>query len=350
MLPIGFVGTGLMGWAHALGLQAMIKAGHIDAVVAAVHDSDPERSAGFGAVNGAPAVPSIGEVVERCEAVWVCTPTAAHQTVVEQAAAAGRAVFCEKPLAPDLRRAEAMAATVAAAGIPAQVGLVLRFSPAMQALRAIVASGELGEPMTVVLRDDQYFPVQGIYASTWRGDVAVAGGGCLIEHSIHDVDILRYCLGEVTALSAVTAAFSGRPGVEDLAVVSMRFASGAQGQIVSVWHDILSRGSTRRIELFCRRGLVWLEDEFLGPLHVETSEGAEVRPCRWPGWVDALEVGDGEIGLAIRSSAEADRAFVDALVAGAPPAPSFEDAVVAHRIVDAAYRSAAARGRPIDLS
>ena len=51
--------------------------------------------------------------------------------------------------------------------------------------------------MAAVFRDDQYFPIQGTYASRWRADVAQAGGGCLIEHSIHDVDILRFCFGEV---------------------------------------------------------------------------------------------------------------------------------------------------------
>ena len=58
-------------------------------------------------------------------------------------------------------------------------------------------AGSLGAPMAAVFRDDQYFPIRGTYASQWRADVAQAGGGCLIEHSIHDVDILRFCFGEV---------------------------------------------------------------------------------------------------------------------------------------------------------
>ena len=63
--------------------------------------------------------------------------------------------------------------------------------------------------MAAIFRDDQYFPIQGTYASQWRADVTQAGGGCLIEHSIHDVDILRFCFGEVDELSARTANFSG---------------------------------------------------------------------------------------------------------------------------------------------
>jgi len=313
-----------------------------------VHDLDAGRAAGFAAANGAQVASSVSEVVAASDVVWVCTPTASHPAVVDAAVSGAVAVFCEKPLATDLRGAQALAATAAA--VPAQVGLVLRFAPVFRALRHVVSSGELGPPMTAVFRDDQYFPVQGLYASTWRGDVAQAGGGCLIEHSIHDLDILRFCLGEVSALSARTADFSGHPGVEDLAVVTLDFAGGAHAQLASVWHNILSRGSTRRVEVFCRDGLVWLDNDFLGPLHVETSDGASVRPCPPPDWVRDLPLADDAVGLAVRAYAEADRAFLDAVAAGRAPEPSLDEAVVAHRLVDAAYRSARQGGAPVSVA
>ena len=78
---------------------------------------------------------------------------------------------------------------------------------------------------------------------------------------------------------ARTANHAGHPGIEDLAAVTLSFASGLEAQLTSVWHDILSRGSTRRLEVFCRQGMVWLDDEFRGPLHVQTSDGTEVRAC-----------------------------------------------------------------------
>ncbi|HUI04075.1 MAG TPA: Gfo/Idh/MocA family oxidoreductase [Acidimicrobiales bacterium] len=348
MVRIGFVGAGVIAWAHALGIQAMIRAGVVDAAVVAVHDLDAGRAAGFASANGASVAASVDEVVAGCDALWVCTPTASHRPVVEAAAAAGVAVFCEKPLATDLAGAEALAAVARA--VPAQVGLVLRFAPVFRALRDVVASGAIGPPMAAIFRDDQYFPVQGLYASTWRGDVAVAGGGCLIEHSIHDLDILRFCLGEVTELSARTADFSGHPGVEDLATVALQFAGGACAQLVSVWHDITSRGSTRRVEVFGRGGVAWLDNDFLGPLHVETSDGTRALACPPPGWVRDLPLADDAVGLAVRAYAEADRAFLDALAAGTAPEPSLAEAVVAHRLVDAAYRSARAGGVPVRLA
>jgi predicted dehydrogenase len=154
----------------------------------------------------------------------------------------------------------------------------------------------------------------------------------------------------VTEVSGRTGSFSGHEGVEDLATVSLQFASGARAELVSVWHDILSRGSTRRVEVFCRGGMAWLDDDFLGPLHVQTTEGTEVRPCPPPGWVRDLSLGDDDIGLAISAYVEADRAFLDAVAAGRAPEPSFDEAVVAHRLVDAAYRSARAGGTPVTMT
>jgi predicted dehydrogenase len=93
--------------------------------------------------------------------------------------------------------------------------------------------------------------------------------------------------------------------------------------------------------------MAWLDNDFLGPLHIQTTEGTEVRPCPPPAWVRDLALGDDDIGLAISAYVEADRAFLDAMAQRRDPVPSFAEAVVAHRLVDAAYRSAGAGGVPI---
>ncbi len=273
----------------------------------------------------------------------------AHRDAVDEALAAGCAVFCEKPLDRDLARAAALVDATVTAGVPSQCGLVLRSAPVFRALRDLVQGGSLGAPMAAVFRDDQYFPIQGLYGSHWRAEVEQSGGGCLIEHSIHDVDILRFCFGEVDSLAARTANHAGHEGVEDVASVSLSFASGLEVQLTSVWHEILSRGSTRRVEVFCRDGMVSLEDDFRGPLRVQTSEGIDVRACPSPPWVDELPLADDEIGLAVRAYVEADRSFVDAVCGGRDPEPGLAEALVAHRLVDAAYRSAADGGRRVGL-
>jgi myo-inositol 2-dehydrogenase/D-chiro-inositol 1-dehydrogenase len=350
VLRLGFVGSGLIAWTHGLAVKAMIDGGVIDASIVTVHDPRPRRAQGFLDAlggEGASASADTKEVAARCDAVWVCTPTAAHRDAVDEVLSAGRALFCEKPLDRDLERARALSAAVASSGLPSQCGLVLRSAPVFRALRDLVAGGTLGAPMAAVFRDDQYFPIQGTYASAWRSDVDQAGGGCLIEHSIHDVDILRFCFGEIDSVAARTANHAGFDGVEDVAAVTLSFASGFEAQLTSVWHDILSRGSTRRIEVFFREGVVRLSNEFRGPLHIQTSETKEVRECPSPEWVDALPLANDEIGLAVRAYVEADRDFVDAVSAGTTPEPSLAEAVEAHRLVDAAYRSAAAGGASV---
>ena len=231
MVRIGFVGSGLIAWAHALGLKAMIDGGVLEASIVAVHDADQRRADRFIEAVGAPDAAAVGDaaaVAARADAVFVCTPTSAHRSAVDEALAAGRAVFCEKPLDRDLARATALVEAVTAAGVSSQSGLVLRSAPVFRTLRDLVATGTLGEPMAAIFRDDQYFPIQGTYASQWRADVGQAGGGCLIEHSIHDVDILRFCFGEVDRLAACTANHAGHEAIEDLASVSMRSPQGSR--------------------------------------------------------------------------------------------------------------------------
>ena len=70
-----------------------------------------------------------------------------------------------------------------------------------------------------------------------------------------------------------------------------------------IFDRVRGRGSTRRIELFCEEGMVWLDDEFRGPLHIQTSSETEVRACPSPQWVDELSLADDEVGLAVKSPA-----------------------------------------------
>ena len=112
MLRIGFAGTGLIAWAHGLGLQAVIDAGLVEADISVVFDRSEKRAQGFAAHYGAEVVHDLSELAGRCDAIWVCTPTVAHRDAVDAALAGGRAVFCEKPLATDLSGARSLVAVV----------------------------------------------------------------------------------------------------------------------------------------------------------------------------------------------------------------------------------------------
>ncbi|MDQ1396434.1 MAG: hypothetical protein QOG64_1693 [Acidimicrobiaceae bacterium] len=328
------MGAGLIATFHS----KMLRRSGEDIAWAAVFDVDPERAARFAAASGATLARSEEEVLDSCDAVYVCTWTSVHARLVAAAAARGLAVFCEKPLAVDLATATAMAEVVSEAGVTNQVGLILRYSPAFCWLRQLIDDPASGRVMTVVYRDDQYIPVQGMYGSTWRGDTARAGAGTLLEHSIHDIDMLEYLAGTVLSVSARTAEFHGITGIEDAVAASMAFAGGGVGSLVSVWHDVLERPSLRRVEVFCERLWAALEGDWFGPVRW-TRAGSAEQMLEGEALDDAVRA----IDLA---PPNADGAFIRAVRDGTPAHPSFATAVRAHAVVDALYRSAAAGGAP----
>jgi predicted dehydrogenase len=353
-LRIGMIGCGWIGSVHSRAIKAVLDAGHVDGQVVATCDQELDRAVSFAKAHGAEIASTDPKaVLEAVDAVWICTQTGAHRPLVEEAAAAGVAIYCEKPLATNIDDALAMAAAVNGAAVINQVGLVLRVEGPLIALRDLLADDAqpFGRPMTAILRDDQFFPIQGQYTSrgggTWRADVAQAGGGALLEHSIHDLDALAWFLGPITEVSCRTSNFAGYEGIEDLAVVTLAHASGATSTLVSVWHDLLSRPSTRRLEVFCQKALLWLDREDAGPLHIEAHDRTyDLEADTLGGWTADLPVpAPWRRGLA--PYARADRAFLEAVASGVPATPSFDVAVAAHLVADAAYRSAADGGRPI---
>jgi UDP-N-acetyl-2-amino-2-deoxyglucuronate dehydrogenase len=342
---IGLVGCGLIGFIHSYTLRLLTRSGLVDAAVTATYDHRPDRALAFAAAHDGVACPDLEHLVDDVDVVWICTWTAAHLEAITAAVERGRAVFCEKPLAPTLADCERAAGLLAT--VPHQVGLVLRSAPVFETLAEAVSGGEHGRPLAVVFRDDQYFPNQGLYGSDWRADVERAGAGTLLEHSIHDVDILRWLLGDPTRVQARVASRFGHPGIEDVAALTCTFADGAVATLTSVWHQILSRGSSRRVEVFCERALLWLDDDFTGPLHVETSDRLVAVAASPPAWVEQLGA-PPELARAVAEYAPPSRAFLAALGAGRRGAgPDAATALAAHRVVDAAYRSAAAGGEAV---
>jgi UDP-N-acetyl-2-amino-2-deoxyglucuronate dehydrogenase len=352
MIRIGLVGCGHIGTVHAVALQQLTDAELVDARLTATFDDDPKRAARVARHQGGEPHATLDSLLDAVDAVWVCTWTAAHLAAVEAAADRGLAVFCEKPLAPDL----ATAARVATAleRVPHQVGLVLRWAPVFKAIAGAVASGEHGRVLATIMRDDQYFPVQGLYGSTWRGDVSHAGGGTVIEHSIHDVDVLRWILGDPVEVSARTSTRFGYPGIEDTAAATFAYADGSVAQLTSIWHQVLTRESSRRLEVFCEKAMLWTEDDYLGPVHVQTDDGEELIGAVPPEWSSRFTLPE-MYAKALTQYAEPSKAFLDSLAQlGTPtgPGPSAvghpraADALAAHGLVDLVYRSAAAGGAP----
>jgi predicted dehydrogenase len=326
----------------------------VDAKYAAVCDVDEGRARAFADAAGVSGVftdPSQLIDSPEIDMVYVCVPTAGHRELVLRAAERGKHVFCEKPLATNLADVEEMVAAVEAAGVKTGVGLVLRHSPILTVLKSLTEDPTLGRLMAIIFRDDQFFPIQGHYGSNWRGDKAIVGSGTLLEHSIHDVDVLRWFGGEVKRVQGGLRNFAGHEGVEDLALAQIEFEHGALAQLSSIWHSVLSRPSTRRLELFYEKGLFYVDNDFSGPVHYQThAQNAEV--------VSEEQVRDrylAGLGLpadifrdVLRYSLE-DYLFLKAVEEGRQPFPDFRVALEAHRVVDAIYRSAERDGVSVNL-
>ncbi len=352
---VGIIGAGFIGRLHAAALSRLERGGLVRARYVGVCDVDGDRARQFADSAGlALSTTDPDELIasDEIDTIYVCTPTRFHSELVLKAAAAGKSVFCEKPLARNLADARAMHEAVAAAGVRHQVGLVLRYAPIFNVMKQLMNDPDLGRPMAVLFRDDQFFPIRGLSGSTWRKDHEMSGGGTLIEHSIHDLDLLRWLVGEVAGLRAVTRNFAGHPEVEDLASVSLRFENGCTGQLLSLWHNVPGRASTRLIEIFFENGYFATDNDFFGPLRYETSASggpvvltAEEVQRRYR---EMAGVSEEVYQAAVAGYAMEDYFFLRALEEGRAPFPGFEVAVRAHVLVDAVYRSAA-EGREVEI-
>ena len=261
---LGLIGCGSNGQIHADGLAKLVAEGEIRAVIAG--DPSPparqavQRNCAFEALTGEPdEVASHPDV----DAVLVAGPTASHGRAVRAALAAGKAIMCEKPLAPSFEEVVSLVDAVAASAVVAQVGFHSRFNPVFPWLRQVITDGTLGAPLGYMLREDQFWPTGSVVPghSSWRSDPTQSGGGPLLEHSIHACDLLVWLFGPVASVSARTATLFGF-GVEDIAAAHVQHGSGAIGTITTVFNGVEGR-EERRLEVFLERATIELTGDFV---------------------------------------------------------------------------------------
>jgi predicted dehydrogenase len=336
---VGFIGTGHIATFHS----KMLKISGINIVRGGCYDVDTNRAQVFAQASGSTVMSSEQEVIDSSDLVYICTWTSEHQRLVEMCIAAQKPFFCEKPLSTGLASAHAMHTAAATSGLTHQCGLILRRSPAYLWARELITDTKAGAPMAVVFRDDQFIPIQGHYKSTWRSDIAKAGAGTLLEHSIHDVDMLRFLIGDVSSVSARSTYRHGLEGIEDCVAASIQFANGAIGTLTTIWHDNLSRPSLRHVEVFCEyRTVIISGDDWFGPVTWSDADGST-------GSLAGDELVARTAPLAV-THANPDAAFVLSSLNGEAGFPDFSIALDAHRIVEAMYESARHNGASVDIA
>jgi predicted dehydrogenase len=345
---VGFVGCGWVAMTHFQSLDLISQIKLLNVEVTAAHDADPERLKVVSKIR--PSVRLYDDAASliksnAVDAVFICTPTKFHKKYVAEAAAAGKDIFCEKPMATSLKDAEEMLHLVEKADVKAQIGLVMRFDPILNLSKHLIDDNKnrIGPAMNFMLRDDQFFPIRGQYQSPWRKEKDLTGGGTLIEHSIHDIDFMRWFFGDIGELKASVSYFSGRE-VEDQANVWFKFENGAEGMLSSIWHELGMRGSNRLIEIFYNKALFHLELDGGGkstmPYFYQMGEESPTK-------ISYKEANDYvKEKLGIESKYELGEytyevyAFLKSIQLDREPEPGFSIGVYAHKIVEAAYNSA----------
>jgi myo-inositol 2-dehydrogenase / D-chiro-inositol 1-dehydrogenase len=325
---IGVIGVGRIGRMHA-----DLLARHVPGVtVPAVYDSDPDSARTVGADLGVPVAASVAEVLASpdVDAVAICTSTPTHAGLIVEAARAGKAIFCEKPVSLDLDEVDRALRAVEEARVPFQIGFNRRFDPGHASVHEAVAAGELGDPRLVRItsRDPAPPPIEYIRDS----------GGIFLDMTIHDFDMARYVTGsevvEVFARGAVRVdAAIGEAGDIDTAMIMLVHENGCLTSIDNSRQAVY--GYDQRVEVFGSRGMAATENPLAHSGLIRTAEGtrAPVLPYFYLERYTASYVREWE-------------AFVAALAAGDTPPVTTTDARAPLVIGLAAQRSLR-EGRPV---
>jgi myo-inositol 2-dehydrogenase / D-chiro-inositol 1-dehydrogenase len=329
MMKLGILGAGRIGTVHA---RNAITSPRIELI--AVSDVVKEAASTLSRETGALFLP-IKAILDNpsIDAVLLATPTDTHAELSERAAAAGKAVFCEKPVDLDADRVRACLARIDAAGTAFFVGFNRRFDPNFTAFKRRLDDGEIGgvEILSITSRDPSPPPLTYIKRS----------GGLFRDMMIHDLDMACWLLNETPTKVHATASVLvdpaiGRAGDMDTAVVTMEFKSGRICQISNSRRA--TYGYDQRIEAHGALGMLQAGNSRDTTVVRADATGFSIDPARH---------------FFLERYAEAYRAELDAfatcVIEGSPPSPNGADGLRALILADAATKSART-GQSVEIS
>jgi myo-inositol 2-dehydrogenase/D-chiro-inositol 1-dehydrogenase len=320
MTTFGVLGCGRIGKVHAETLHRL-KGARVVAVADAVADAARALAAEVGAeVRDAAAIIGAADI----DAVVICTPTDTHADLIEAAAAAGKPVFCEKPIDLDADRVRTCLDRVAAAGVPLMIGFQRRFDRDFRTLKAAISEGRIGklEQIAITSRDPGPPPVGYLERS----------GGIFRDMTIHDFDMARFLLDEPVKRVLATGSVMVDPKIAtvpdfDTATVLMESDSGVQ--VVITNSRRATYGYDQRVEVLGSEGMLSAGNH---PAHTVTHAGAD-------GYRTA-ELQNFFMARYADAYAEELRAFMDLVRDGGAPPVGGADGLAALLLADAATESA----------
>lgn len=330
-LNIAVIGAGRIGQIHATHLAQQVAGARLSAVA----DVRAAAAADLAAKLGARATNDYREALadHDVDAVVVCSSTDTHATIIAEAAASGKHIFCEKPIDHTLGRIDMALDAVRRAGVMLQVGFNRRFDPGFRAARDAVAQGTIGTPhiLRITSRDPAPPPL----------DYVKVSGGLFLDMTIHDFDMARFLMNaEVVEVYAVGDALAdeaiGAAGDIDTAVVTLHFANRALGVIDNSRRAVY--GYDQRVEVFGDAGVVTVGNRTPHEAVVSTTAGVTAAKPLYFFLERYAEAYLAEM-----------QAFVDALREGREPPVSGADGRAPVVIALAAQRSLQ-EGRPVRLA
>jgi len=316
---LGLLGAGRIGKVHAGAIAA-----NAGATLVAVADAFPEAARALAAATGAEvreadAIMNASDI----DAVLITTPTDLHANMIEQAARAGKAIFCEKPVDLDVARVKECLAVVAAEKALLMVGFNRRFDPNFIEVRRQIDAGAIGkvEMVSITSRDPGPPP----------SDYIRRSGGLFRDMTIHDFDMARFLLGEepvsvFASASVLVDPEIGKLGDFDSASVVLTTKSGRIAQISNSRRA--SYGYDQRIEVHGSKGLVSADNLRATNVEIANGDGYRREPLLNFFMTRYTEAYRNEIA-----------AFIQAVEKGGSATPSGEDGWKALVLADAALQS-----------
>jgi predicted dehydrogenase len=291
-------------------------------------DDVPARAKQICESNDIPFLTDIDEILSLVDAVVITSENQNHLHLVEKAARAGKHIICEKPLVARGEDIAKMQEVVSGAGVIFMTAFPCRFSPAFERLKGRIAAGEIGSIRAISATN------RGTCPFSWFVDVALSGGGAMIDHVVHVTDLLRDLLQEeVQTVQAQIGSNTYGQSWEDTAMLTLEFSSGIFATLDSSW----SRPSN-----FKTWGDVTMT--------VVGDEGVIEMDMFGPG-LDVYQTDQRSFSSAAYGS-NLDRAMVDefvrAVVTRTEPRVTLNDGIQAVQVALAGYRSAAC-GQPVSV-
>jgi myo-inositol 2-dehydrogenase/D-chiro-inositol 1-dehydrogenase len=328
-IRFALLGAGRIGKVHAKAITS-----NPDAKLIAVADAMPAAADAIAKQYGC-EVRTIEKILASADidAVVICTPTDTHADLIERFSAAGKAMFCEKPIDLSLPRVKACLAVVEKNKSTLMVGFNRRFDPHFMAVREAIDKGAIGtvEMVTIISRDPAPPPAE----------YAMRSGGIFRDMTIHDFDMARFLLGEeIETVSAQGSSLVdpaiGKAGDYDSVSVMLATASGKHATISNSRRA--SYGYDQRIEAHGSLGSVAAENQRAVSIEVATAAGYTRPPLL-----------DFFMTRYTQAYANEISAFIDAIGGKRTASPSGKDGLIALALADAAVKSVQ-EGRAVKVS